>query len=313
MSATRPASSTDIALCQTAVVIPCLNEAETVGSVVTAFRRALPDARILVVDNGSSDTTAEVAAASGAEVIRESRRGKGHALIRGFQATRGAEAVLIVDGDGTYSADDATRLREALARADMVIGTRLATSAAGAFSASHTIGNRLFISLVRLLFGVRTSDLFSGYRAFSRRFIDVTALIAQGFEIEAELSLQAAAQGFVVAELPVAYRPRPGNSRSKLHTYRDGYRILLAVLAAFCDLRPLAFFGGIAILLFGLSLTAGIPVIFEYLETGLVMRLPLAVLAVGLGLVGTMSLIGGVILSSINRRATQLAALIGRR
>jgi glycosyltransferase involved in cell wall biosynthesis len=282
--------------------------------VVREFRQVLPDARVVVIDNDSTDRTAKEAIEAGADVIKELRRGKGYALIRGFQATGDSAAVLIVDGDATYSAADAIALLEELGRgADMVIGTRLAKPQAGAFSTSHTLGNRFFISVVRVLFGVRTQDLFSGYRAFGRRFIDVTALIAEGFEIEAELSLQAVTHGFAVREVPVSYRPRPAQSHSKLQTYRDGARILLALIAAFRDLRPFAFFGSIAIVFFILSLAAGTPVVLDYMRTGLVYRLPTAVLAVGLGLLGAMALIGGVILSSLNRRTAQLAVLISRR
>ncbi len=297
-----------------AVVIPCLNEGTTIGRVVSAFRAQLPLARIVVVDNGSDDDTRAEARRVGAEVISESRRGKGYALVRGFQATREAAHVIIVDGDDTYPAEDVAKLiAEVEQGADMAIGTRLVSCEVGAISRSHSIGNRLFIWIVRLLFGVRTEDLFSGYRVFTRRFLDQIALLAPGFEIETELSMQALAHGFRVAEVPVKYRARPARSVSKLNAARDGYRILIALIAFFRDYRPLTFFAVLASLFFAASLLAGIPVVSDYVRTGLVPRMPLALLAVGLAVLGAMALIGGVILSSINRRAAELAALVARR
>lgn len=297
-----------------AVVIPCLNEAATVTKVVADFREALPTAQIIVVDNNSTDCTADLARQAGAFVVHESRRGKGYALQRGFQASREAQYVVMVDGDDTYPAQDAIRLLAALDEgADMSIGTRFVSHDPRAFRVAHGFGNRLFISLVRLLFGVRTQDLFSGYRALTRRFLDISALVAPGFEVETELSMQALAHGFRVTELPVHYRARPEESPSKLSTFRDGYRILIALVAFFRDYRPLTFFGLVGGAFFSLSVIAGWPPVSEYLRTGLVYRLPLAVLAVGLGLLGAVALVGGVVLSSINRRAAELAALITRR
>jgi glycosyltransferase involved in cell wall biosynthesis len=310
-SLAEPASSESLTV---AVIIPCLNESATVSKVVADFRAALPAARIIVVDNMSTDGTADLARAAGAAVVVESRRGKGYALIRGFQACRDAEYVVMVDGDDTYPAQEVDKLLAALAGgADMAIGTRLLSREDGALSRSHSIGNHLFIWLVRVLFGVRTSDLFSGYRALTRRFVDLSALVAQGFEVETEMSMQALVHGFQVAEVPVRYRSRPVRSASKLNAARDGYRILIAVIAFFRDYRPLTFFGALGAMFFLLSGLAGWPVVTEYLRTGLVFRLPLAVLAVGLGLLGAMSLIGGLILSSINRRSAELAALLSRR
>jgi hypothetical protein len=167
--------------------------------------------------------------------------------------------------------------------------------------------------MVRLLFGAKTQDLLSGYRAFTRRFLDFAALLSPGFEIEAELSLHALAHEFEVAEVPIRYRARPSDSVSKLSAFRDGRRILLALMAFFRDYRPLTFFGILGGIFIVLSLAAGIPVVAEYVATGLVRRLPLAVLAVGLALLGAMALLGGVILSSVKRRAAELAALVSRR
>jgi len=297
-----------------AVVIPCHNEAATIGKVVADFTTALPGAQIIVVDNASSDDTAAVAAEAGARVVLESRKGKGFALLNGFRAARGAEYVVMVDGDDTYPAEDVGKLLEAVeSGADVAIGTRLTDYEAGAFRSSHTFGNRLFIWLVRGLLGVRTRDLFSGYRVFTRRFLDVSPLIAQGFEVETELSIQALAGGFCVTEIPVRYRARPVESPSKLNTFRDGYRILVALLAFFRDYRPLMFFSSVALVLFAGSLVTGSIVVSEYLRTGQILRMPTAVLSVGLALLGAMSMIAGLLLSSISRRAAELAVLISRR
>jgi glycosyltransferase involved in cell wall biosynthesis len=275
----------------------------------------LPDARIVVVDNGSSDETALRARRAGADVVHESRRGKGYALLRGFEEVRDAESVVMVDGDDTYPAGDVHKLLEQVraGRADMSIGTRLQDFSEGAYRRGHNLGNRIFILLVRVLFGARTSDLFSGYRAFSRRFLELAPLIAQGFEIETELSLQALTRNFVVSETPVRYRPRAVGSSSKLRTIRDGYRILLALLAFFRDYRPLTFFGIVALFFFAAGLIAGGLVVVQFLRTGQVLRVPMAILSIGLFLLSAVSAIAGVVLSSISRRAAELATLIGRR
>ena len=307
----EPPPAAEAAPPRVAVVVPCHNEAATVGKVVRDFRAALPEAQVLVVDNASTDATAETARLAGARVLREPRAGKGFALLAGFRAAKGADFVVMVDGDDTYPAADAVALLAAARDgADMVVGTRLAGAEEGAFRAGHSLGNRLFNLLVRVLFGVRTRDLFSGYRVLSRRFLETTPLIARGFEVEAELSLQAVVQGYQTAELPIRYRARPEESPSKLHTYRDGYRILMAILMFFRDYRPLKFFGLLALLLLLLSLAGGGVVIAEYLRTGLVPRLPLAVLSAALFILSALSLTCGVLLSSINRRSAEIAALI---
>jgi len=294
-----------------AVVIPCHNEEGSVGKVVEAFRRELPEADVVVVDNASTDATRSVAAEAGARVVCESRLGKGYALLRGFEAVRGADYLVMVDGDDTYPAERVGAMLELARRgADMVVGTRLEEAASGAFRRGHDFGNRLFIWLVRMLFGMRTTDLFSGYRVFTRRFLRTVPVIAQGFEVEAELSVQALVHGFTVAELPVEYRARRVGSESKLRTLRDGPRILRALFLFFRDNRPLALFGNLSLVLLALSLAGGGVVIAEFLRTGLVPRLPLAVLAAALFILSALSFTCGVLLSSINRRAAELSALV---
>ena len=297
-----------------AVVIPCHNEERSIGKVVEDFRRAVPHALIVVVDNASTDATALRATEAGATVLHESRPGKGFAVVRGFRATRDADFVVLVDGDDTYPAEAVHDLLDGLrSGADMTIGTRLSSFDDGAYRRGHTFGNRLFIHIVRVLFGVQTRDLFSGYRAFTQRFLMLSPLIARGFELEAELSMQALAGSFVVTEVPIHYRARGEGSVSKLNTLRDGYRILVALLAFFRDYRPLSCFGGLAVLLWVCSAMSGAVVVQQYLETGQVLRIPLAVLSVGLALLGAISFMGGLFLSSVNRRTQELAVLILRR
>jgi glycosyltransferase involved in cell wall biosynthesis len=294
-----------------AVVIPCFNEANSIERVVADFRAALPDARIVVVDNASTDATAQVAQAAGGDVVRETRRGKGFALLAGLRRASPADIFIMVDGDDTYDASAAPQLVDRIVDgADMVIGTRLQVGNAEAFPIGHSFGNRLFVAIVRLLFGIRTQDLFSGYRAMTSRLLQQSPLIAKGFEIEAELSIQAFANHFRVDEVPVRYRPRGAESTSKLNTYRDGYRILVAILAFFRDYRPLTAFGLVAILLLVASLSAGSVVIGQYVETGQVLRIPMAIGAAALFMLSALSMTAGVLLSSINRRAEELRSLI---
>lgn len=298
-----------------AVVIPCHDEAESIGRVVERFRALLPEADVVVVDNASSDATAAVARAAGARVVGESRLGKGFALLTGFVETRGADYTVMVDGDDTYPASLAADLIGTAVRegADMVVGTRLEAAGPMAFRPGHGIGNRLFIGLVRLLFGIRTRDLFSGYRVLSRRFLETVPLVATGFDVEAELSVQAQVHGFTVAEVPVEYRARVAGSTSKLHTMRDGYRILRGIMILFRDYRPMAFFGSLALALLGASLYSGYAPIDDFLRTGLVHHLPRAVLAAALFILSALSIALGILLSSINRRSIELAALIRKR
>jgi glycosyltransferase involved in cell wall biosynthesis len=297
-----------------AVLVPCHNEAATVAGVVRDFRAALPGAEIVVIDNASVDETARIAREAGARVVRETRKGKGFALQRGLEEVPDADFVVMVDGDGTYSGTDAPRLLAAARDgADMVIGTRLASTEEGAFPPGHSLGNRAFSLLVQILFRRRTQDVFSGYRVLSRRFLDKSPVIAQGFEIETELSVQAFVGQFLIDEIPVRYGARPSGSVSKLHTYRDGYRILVALLAYFRDYRPLTFFGGLSILFGGLGLVGGGVVVAEFLESGRILRLPLAVLSTTLLSLGALSLTIGVILSAVFRRTAELAALFTRQ
>jgi len=311
-TAARAVRSPSLAYPQIAVVIPCHNEARSIRAVVLSFLQLLPQADVIVVDNASSDDTARTASEAGARVIHESRRGKGFALLSGFAAASNADYCVMVDGDDTYPAEDArTMIDAAIERGvDVVIGTRLDTHHPAAFRRGHSAGNQFFIWLVRVLFGIRTRDLFSGYRVMSRRFLDVTPLVATGFDIEAELAVQAKMNGFLVVEVPVHYRPRGDDSHSKLRTFQDGYHILRSIMLLFRDYRPVAFFGCLGLLLVLASLWSGIAPILDYVRDGYVHHIPRAVLAAGLFILSALSLSLGVLLSSINRRSAELAALI---
>ena len=298
-SAPAPADGSSVS-----VVIPCHNEEATIGRVVSRFREVLPRAEIIVVDNGCQDDTVLSATAAGARIVRESRLGKGYALLAGFAAAREADYYVMVDGDDTYPVREVpAMLSEAAAGADMVVGTRLATAHGDALPTGHGLGNRLFIALVRVLFGIRTRDLFSGYRVFTRRFLDSVSISATGFDVEAEMSIQARVHGFAVAEHPVAYRPRHPDSQSKLRPLHDGSRILRGIILLFRDYRPVAFFGWLAVLLLISAVLSGWAPVSDYVQTGMVDHMPRAVLAAGLVILTALSLSVGMLLSSINRRS----------
>lgn len=289
-----------------AVLLPCYNEEQTIGEVVQGFRDALPTAQIYVYDNNSSDLTALKARSSGAIVVREPRQGKGNVVRRMFSDID-ADIYVMADGDGTYNADDAPQLINTLLteRADMVVGTRSGvTEDAG--RAGHAVGNKMFNTLYHQLFGRDFTDIFSGYRAFTRRFVKSFPAISDGFEIETEMSVHASALKIPVSEIALDYGRRPEGSESKLSTFRDGAKILAMFAMLLKETQPFRFFGLIATALLTVSLALMAPVLGEYFTTGLVPRLPTWVLSVGLLLLSMMSLVTGTILDSVARaRAEQ--------
>jgi glycosyltransferase involved in cell wall biosynthesis len=296
-----------------AVLIPCYNEALTVGRVVADFRRALPASTIHVYDNRSTDGTGDLARAAGAQVRREPRPGKG-VVVRRMFAEIDADIYVIADGDATY---DATRAPEMVAALvdddlDLVTGIRDDEGRDAAYRRGHRLGNRAFNALLGLLFGERPTDMFSGYRVMSRRFVKSFPMEARGFEIETELTVHALELRVPTAEVRTRYFERSEGSSSKLSTYRDGARILATMARLFRDVKPLPFFSGFAALfaLVGLGLGAGVAI--EFMETGLVPRLPTAVLATGLMLLASLSFACGMILDSVargRREAKRLAYL----
>jgi glycosyltransferase involved in cell wall biosynthesis len=287
------------------VVVPCLNEERTIAGVLDGFQRELPGARLVVIDNGSRDRTAEIAAAAGATVLRENRRGKGHAVRKALQSID-ADVYLLVDGDGTYPAADARRLVQPILDddADVVIGGRL-DDAASEFRWLNRLGNRIFLGLVNLIFGTRLSDLLTGYRAMSREFVKRAPILSIGFELETELTILALERGFRTIEVPVRLTSRPEGSHSKLRLFGDGMRILGAIFTLLRDYRPLTFFGGAGLATVLLGLVPGIFVTVEFTETGFV-RVPTAVLAVGLEIVGTTLVVTGILLTTLARRFREI-------
>jgi glycosyltransferase involved in cell wall biosynthesis len=284
-----------------AVLIPCYNEEVAIPRVVAAFRAALPGAAIHVYDNNSRDRTCEVAAAAGAVVRREPQQGKGHVVRRMF-ADIEADVYLLVDGDDTYEAADAPAMVRLLLeeRCDMVTGVRV-TDAAAAYRPGHRLGNRMLTGMVRLVFGDRITDMLSGYRAFSRRFVKSFPALASGFETETEFTVHALELRMPVAELRTAYRERPPGSHSKLSTYRDGWRILRTIILLVRRERPLPFFGAAAAGMALLGAILALPLVQTWLATGLVPRLPTAVLVTGLMLAALLSLACGLILDTVTR------------
>jgi Glycosyl transferase family 2 len=284
-----------------AVVLPCHNEAASIARVVGEFRAALPGARIIVFDNASSDATAATAAAAGAEVHFEPRPGKGNVVRRMF-ADIDADIYLMADGDGTYDAASAPLLVASVAddNVDMAIGAR-AMVMQDAHRRGHAIGNRLFNRLYQALFGAGFEDIFSGYRAFSRRFVKSFPAISSGFEIETELCVHASQLKLPTAEMILPYGAREEGSSSKLRTFRDGLRILSTFALLLKETRPALFFGSLAALAMALSVALAMPVVATFVATGLVPRMPTVVLCTGLTLFASLMATCGLILDSLAR------------
>jgi len=293
-----------------AVLIPCYNEAATVADVVQGFRRALPEAHIHVFDNGSTDGTAETARAAGARVTRERHRGKGNVVRRMF-ADVDADLYIMADGDGTYDATAARgMLRKLLEdRLDMVVGCRREIfSDAGRFG--HALGNRLFNGLYKSLFGCEFTDIFSGFRVFSRRFVKSFPAVSGGFEIETEMSVHASQLRLPVAEMTTEYGSRPEDSPSKLSTFQDGLRILWTFLMLLKETRPFAFFGALGLACAASAVGLAFPLLVTWLETGLVPRFPTAILATGLMLLAFLMSAAGLILDSLARSRIESKRLL---
>jgi glycosyltransferase involved in cell wall biosynthesis len=295
-----------------AVILPCYNEEHAIKDVVSAFKHHLPRATVCVFDNNSSDATASEARAAGAEVYTVKRRGKGHVLRQAFAQIE-ADAYILADGDGTYDASAAPELVEALVRdhLDMVVGTR-ALAGDIAYRAGHHFGNRFFNWVVARLFAGTFTDIFSGYRVLSRRFVKSFPALSSGFETETEISLHAIQLGLPVIEISTRYSERAGGSASKLSTLRDGSRILWFIVRLTKHTRPLLLFASAAGLLTVVALVIGLPIVVEFLESGLVPRLPTAVAAASLMVIAAISLVTGVILDSVaytQQEAKRLAYL----
>ena len=285
-----------------AVLIPCYNEAVTIGKVVDDFKRVLPDADIYVYDNNSKDDTAAIAEDQGAIVRTEPRQGKGNVVRQMFREID-ADYYIMVDGDDTYPAEAAPRLLEPLMNdtADMTVGDRLSNGTYGEENdrAFHGFGNNLVRWLIKVIYGYAFDDVMTGYRAFNRIFVKTMPVLSEGFQIETELSIHAVDKRFRITDVPIDYRDRPEGSYSKLSTFGDGAKVLRAIASLFKDHKPMAFFGWLALILIVLGLIAGIPVIAEYFQTGLVPRFPTAILAIALVICGALSFTAGIILDTV--------------
>lgn len=292
-----------------AVLVPCYNEEAAVATVVANFRNALPAAEIYVYDNNSRDRTASVARDAGAIVRSERRQGKGHVVRRMFADVE-ADIYVLVDGDATYDAPSAPCMIDKLLdeHLDMVVGLRIDQSQA-AYRLGHRTGNRMLTGFLAWTFGRDFQDILSGYRVFSRRFVKSFPVLSDGFEIETELAVYALELSLPVAELETPYYARPEGSFSKLNTWRDGFRILGTMLKLYRAEKPLRFFGAIGILLAVVSVLLSIPIVITFIETGLVPRLPTAVLSMGLMIMAMLSVSSGLVLDTVTRGRREMKML----
>jgi glycosyltransferase involved in cell wall biosynthesis len=292
-----------------AVILPCYNEEAAIAQTVAGFRAALPVAAIYVYDNNSADRTVEVARAAGAIVRTERMQGKGNVVRRMF-ADVDADIYVMADGDATY---DATAAPAMIAKMlgeglDMVVGTRI-HEAADAYRRGHVLGNRAMTGLLARLFGRSFTDIFSGYRVFSRRFVKSFPVLSAGFEIETEISVHALELKMPVGEVETRYLARPEGSASKLSTYRDGARIARTILTLYRIEKPILFFGIVAVALSALAVLLAVPLVVTYMETGLVPRFPTAILATGLVILAALSSFAGLILDTVVRGRREMRRL----
>jgi glycosyltransferase involved in cell wall biosynthesis len=292
-----------------AVLLPCYNEEAAIGATVAGFRAALPGATVYVYDNNSRDRTREVAAEAGAVVRSERQQGKGHVVRRMF-ADIDADVYVMADGDLTYDPKAAPQMVDLLLaeQFDMVVGTRRHEEKE-AFRGGHVIGNKLFTGLLSGLFGRSFSDIFSGYRVFSRRFVKSFPVLSSGFEIETEMSVHALELRMPVGEVETIYAARPEGSQSKLSTWSDGWRILKTIVTLYRIERPVLFYGGIGALLLALAIILAVPLVITYLHTGLVPRFPTAILVTGMTIVAVLCFFAGLILDTVTRGRREVRRL----
>ncbi len=290
-----------------AVLIPCHNEAATIGKVVDDFRAALPQADIYVFDNCCTDETAEIARQHAAKVIKEPRRGKGYVVDTMLNSVD-ADYYVMVDGDDTYPADKVGELlRPVMAgEADMVVAARLIEFDEQSFRPLHVAGNNLVRRLINMIFAAKLTDIMSGYRAFSRRVVRRVPVVSSGFEVETEMTIQMLYYRLRIVEVQVPYRGRPEGSRSKLRTFRDGFRVLWKIFNLFRAFKPLTFFGIWGIFFLVCGVVAGAPAVYDYVAHQYVYHVPLAILAVGLVLLSAGCVFLGVLLHAINWRVKEL-------
>lgn len=295
-----------------AVLIPCYNESKTIAKVVADYKSALPEADIYVYDNNSSDGTDEIARKAGAIVRYERRQGKGN-VIRSMFREIDADCYLMIDGDDTYPADNARQMCDFVLQGgvDMVIGDRLSSTYFEENKRSfHNFGNSLVRTLINRLFHSNVKDIMTGYRAFSRCFVKHFPVLSRGFEIETEMTIHALDKNFLLKEVPIKYRDRPEGSVSKLNTYSDGFKVLMTIARLFRDYKPFVFFTSVFLLCLLIALGMDIPVIAEYLDTGLVPRFPTLIVSGVIATIGVMFFFCGIILEVITKKHKQLFELL---
>ena len=292
-----------------AVLLPCYNEEAAIGATVEGFRKAFPNATIYVYDNNSRDKTKAVATKAGAVVRTETQQGKGHVVRRMF-ADIEADVYLMADGDLTYDAGAAPRMAKLIVdeQLDMVVGIRR-HEAVEAYRGGHVLGNKLFTRLLSGLFGRSFTDIFSGYRAFSRRFVKSFPVLSEGFEIETEMSVHALELRMPVGEIETRYGARPEGSHSKLSTFRDGWRILKTIATLYRVERPVLFYGGIGGLLLVAAMLLAVPLVATFIQTGLVPRFPTAILVTGMTIIAVLCFFAGLILDTVTRGRREMRRL----
>lgn len=310
----RPAELDDgvrpgVARPRIAVLVPCYNEEQAIAQVVGDFLQHLPEATVFVYDNNSKDRTIEVAQAAGAVVRSVSRQGKGHVVRRMFRDVD-ADVYVLVDGDATYHAPSAPMMISKLLdeQLDMVVGARVEETRA-AYRRGHRFGNRILTGFVRWMFGAAFTDILSGYRVFSRRFVKTFPVLSGGFEIETELTVHALELELPVAEIVAPYYARPEGSASKLNTWRDGLRILGMIVKLYRSERPLRFFTALGAVIAAVAIILAMPVVITYLEEGIVPRLPTAILAMGMMIVASAAVGCGLILDTVTRGRREMKLL----
>jgi glycosyltransferase involved in cell wall biosynthesis len=296
-----------------AVLIPCLNEEKTIGKVVTDFRQAIAGAKIFVFDNNSTDDTASIAQRNGAVVVPAPSQGKGYVVRQMFDQIE-AEIYVMVDGDDTYPAAAAQELIAEFRKGgiDMIVGVRQPSAEELSFRRFHRFGNRLVAVLISRLFSIPVTDVMSGYRVFSKEFVKSVPLRSKGFEIETEMTLQAATKNFMIKEMPIHYGHRPEGSYSKLNTYSDGFLVLKAIFIIFKDYKPFVFFTSLSSVLFLITILAGLPPVIEYFRSGYVYRVPLVILATGTGILSVLSFTIGLVLDTISKYHNENFQLLRR-
>ena len=294
---------------EVAILVPCHNEEVTIANVVRDFRAQIPHAAVYVYDNNSTDNTAQVAADAGAIVRKETQQGKGHVVRRMFSDVE-ASVFVLVDGDDTYDAASVGKLVDTLLSEHVdTVNARRVSNMETAYPFGHQFGNRMLTGIVNWLFGKRCTDILSGYRAFSRRFVKSFPALSTGFEIETELTVHGLSLNIPMAEIDTPYKDRPEDSDSKLNTYRDGFRILWTIMILTKDYRPFFFYSIISGALAGLSLAIGIPIVIDFLNTGLVPRFPTAFLSASVMVLAFLSLATGLILDSVARGRREVKRL----